>query len=116
MCNITRTSVDKKKSLQQAEDAAVKGGNVDFFLQLKTEVNDLLRLEEKLWQQRSHTHRIGIGRQKHILFHNRASQRCQRNNISKLRALDGRLVSGDKNVSALIMEYYRVLFTSSSPM
>lgn len=61
MCNITRTSVDKKKSLQQAEDAAVKGGNVDFFRQLKTEVNDLLRLEEKLWQQRSHTHRMVSG-------------------------------------------------------
>lgn len=41
--------MDKKKSLQQAKEAIVKGGNVDFFLQLKTEVNDLLRLEEKLW-------------------------------------------------------------------
>jgi len=29
--------------------------------------------------------------------------------------LDGRLVSGDENVSALIVEYYQLLFTSSNP-
>nr|POF16666.1 hypothetical protein CFP56_67884 [Quercus suber] len=115
MCNITRTLVNKKKSLQQAEDAAVKGGNVDFFRQVKTEVNDLLRLEEKLWQQQSHTHWIVSSDRNTSYFHNRASQRFRRNNISELQALNGRLVSGDENVSALIVEYYQLLFTSSSP-
>ena len=35
MCNITRTFVDKKKSLQQIEEAAVKGANIDFFSTIK---------------------------------------------------------------------------------
>ena len=34
----------------------MKGGSVEFFLQLKTKVADLLRVEEKMWQQRSHVH------------------------------------------------------------
>lgn len=42
VCNIIRTLVEKKKSLHKAEAAAVQGGSVDFFLQLKNEVNDLL--------------------------------------------------------------------------
>ena len=78
-------------------------------------MNDLIRLEETLWQQRSHTHWMVSGDRNTSYFHNRASQRFRRNNISKLRALDGRLVSGDENVSALIVEYYQLLFTSSNP-
>ena len=48
-------------------------------------------------------------------FHNWATQRFRRNNISELRPLDGSLVSGDENVSTLIVEYYQLLFTSSNP-
>ena len=48
-------------------------------------------------------------------FHNRATQRFQRNNILELRPLDGSLVSGDENVSTLIVEYFQLLFTSSNP-
>ena len=42
MCNISRALTDKKKMLGKAEAAAIQGGNVDFFLQLKSKVNDLL--------------------------------------------------------------------------
>lgn len=48
-------------------------------------------------------------------FHNRASQRFRRNNISEPRALDGRIVSGDENITSMIMDYYQHLFTSSYP-
>ena len=48
-------------------------------------------------------------------FHNRATQRFQRNNILELRPLDGSLVSGNENVSTLIVEYFQLLFTSSNP-
>jgi len=54
VCNISRTLVDKKKMLSKVEAAALQGGSVDFFLQLKFEV--LLCMEEQMWQQRSHTH------------------------------------------------------------
>ena len=42
--------------LGKAEAAAFQRGSVDFFLKLKSEVNDLLRIEEQMWHQRSRTH------------------------------------------------------------
>lgn len=48
-CNVANTLIEEKKSLKEAEEAAVKGGSLEFFLQLKSEVADLLRLEEQMW-------------------------------------------------------------------
>ena len=46
--HISITLVEKKKCLKDAEVAVARGGDVDsFFLQLKSEVNKLLSLEEK---------------------------------------------------------------------
>ena len=56
MCNISRTLVYKKKLLSKAEVAALQGGSVDVFLQLKSKVNEFLHMEEQMWQQRSHSH------------------------------------------------------------
>jgi len=98
--------------LKEAEEAAVKGGSVKFFLQLKSEVANLLRLEEKMWQKQSHVHWMVSGDKNSSYFHNRASQRYQRNSISELRDSHGRLVSRDENVSVMIMDYYKQLFTS----
>ena len=50
VCNISRSLMEKKKMLGKSEAAAIQGGSVDFFLQLKSEVNDLLRMEEQIWQ------------------------------------------------------------------
>ena len=49
--NVLSMLSEKKKNLKEAEESATKGGNVDFFLQLKAEVAELLRVEEKMWQQ-----------------------------------------------------------------
>ena len=46
-------------------------------------------------------------------FHNRASQLYRRNNISELQDSHARLVSGDENISVMIVDYYKQLFTSS---
>jgi len=64
----------KKKLLKEAEVAAARGKNVEVFLQLKFEINNLLRLEEKMWQQRSHVHWMVSGDRKSKYFHNRPSQ------------------------------------------
>ena len=48
-------------------------------------------------------------------FHNRVSQCFRRNNISELRVPQGRLTSGNDEVSGMIVEYYNKLFTSSNP-
>ena len=51
----------------------MKGGSVELFLQLKGEVAELLRVEEKMWQQRSHVHWMVSGDKNTSYFHNRAS-------------------------------------------
>ena len=48
-------------------------------------------------------------------FHNRASQRFRRNNISKLRDPQGILTLGNEELSEMIVGYYNQLFTSSNP-
>lgn len=52
--NVSRALFEKK--LKEDEVVAVRGKDVEIFLQLKSEINDLLRLEEKMMQQRSHVH------------------------------------------------------------
>ena len=54
ICNISRTLVEKRKVLRKVEEAAVKGGHMDFFFQLKIKVNDFLRLEEKCGSNSRH--------------------------------------------------------------
>ena len=101
--------------LGKAEAAAIQGGNVDFFLQLKSEVNDLLRMEEKMWQQRSRTYWMILGDSNTKYFHNRASQRFCRNSISEIRDSHGTLFSGKENISAMIVDFYTKLFSSLNP-
>ena len=115
MCNISRTLVYKKKLLSKAEVATLQGGSVDVFLQLKSEVNEFLHMEEQMWQQKSHTHGLVSGDSNTKYFHNRASQCFRRNSISELRDSDGVLASGEENVLAMIVDFYSKLFSSSNP-
>ena len=47
--NVVNTLSEKRKNLKLAEESATKGGSVEFFLQLKAKVAELLRVEEKMW-------------------------------------------------------------------
>ena len=74
----------KKKLLQVAKVKAIQGKNVEVFLKLKSEISDLLRLEEKMWQQRSYVHWMVFEDRNSKYFHNRASQRFWQNIIMEL--------------------------------
>ena len=113
--NVTRQLIEKKKMLKQAESVAVQGGNVETGHQLKHEIQRLLLVEEKLWQQRSKSHWIKSGDKNTSFFHNRASQRYRRNTIHGLLNARGEMCCGDKKVAELMVEYYTDLFTSSQP-
>lgn len=71
---------------------------MDFFLQLKFEVTDLLRLEEKIWHQRSKVHWMVAGNRNTNYFHNQASQKFQRKNITAFRDLNGIMFTGEQNI------------------
>ena len=47
-------------------------------------------------------------------FHNRASQKFRRNTITALRGQNGEMVSGEDEIAALAMGYYKSLFSSST--
>nr|XP_023920446.1 uncharacterized protein LOC112031976 [Quercus suber] len=113
-CKVVSTLSEKKKILKEAEESATKGGCVDFFLQLKAEVAELLRVEEKMWQQRSHVHWMMSSDKNSSYFHNRASQRFRRNSITEIKDSLGRKASGDKEVSVLFLDYFKHLFTTSN--
>ena len=84
ICNVSKTLAEKKNLLKQVEAAAVRGRDVDVFLKLKFEIHNLLRLEEKLRQQRSHAQWMVSGDNNSKFFHNQATQRFRKNKISGL--------------------------------
>ena len=92
---------------------AAQGINVPQLIKLKSEIVDLLRLDEKMWQQRIKEHWMVLRDRNPKYFHTRASQRFCRNRIVELRNTDGALVSGDANVLVMVLAYYKNLFSSS---
>ena len=88
---------------------------MDVFLNLKFEVNDLLIMEEKLWQQRAHDHWMVLGDKNTSYFHNRSSQKFRRNTITELRGQNGEMVFSEDEIAALAVGYYKIFFSSSTP-
>nr|POE84868.1 threonine dehydratase biosynthetic, chloroplastic [Quercus suber] len=72
-------------------------------------------MEEKLWQQRAHDHWMVSGDKNTGYFHNRASQKFRRNSITELRGSNGEMVLGEDEITALVVGYYKNLFSSSTP-
>ena len=88
---------------------------MDWFLKLKSKIVDLLRLDEKMWQQLSKEHWMISEDLNSKYFHTRASQCLCRNRIVELRNSDGVLVSGEGDLLVIVRDYYKNLFLSSGP-
>ena len=110
-----REIIEKKKLLKVAECEAAKGRQVNRFLKIKLEIVDLLRLDEKMWQQRSKEHWMISGDRNSKYFHTRALQRFRRNRIVEHRNPEGVLVTGKRDLSVMVWDYYKNLFLSSRP-
>ena len=102
--------------LKAVECEAAKGRQVDRFIKLKSEVVDLLCLDEIMWQQHSKEHWMISGDRNSKYFHTRASQRFHRNRIIELRNQEGLLVLGEGDLLEMVRDYYKNLFLSSRPM
>lgn len=48
-------------------------------------------------------------------FHSRATHRNKRNFISKLKLEDGSVVDGDRQIGEALVDYFKQIFTSTSP-
>lgn len=72
--------------------------------------------EDCLWHQRSRVDWLKSGDLKTSYFHNRATQRNRRNFISKLILEDGSVVDGDRKIGEALVDYFKQIFTSTSPL
>ena len=68
-----------------------------------------------MWRQWSKIAWLCDGDRNTQFFHSKASQRRQRNYITKLHDANGGWCSGQAQVNATIVDFYQNLFTSSSP-
>ena len=79
---------------------------------LKTEVNDLLDKETRMWFQRSRSPWAVHGDKNSKYFHRRATQRLRRNRIDGIRDSQGRWCLDPSKVASAILDFYSNLFSS----
>ena len=106
----------KKKQLAQAEHMSITGTNHDQVQLLRGEVYDLMVKEECLWHQRSRIDWLKSGDLNTSYFHSRATHQNKRNFISKLILEDGSVVDGDRPIGEALVDYFKQIFTSTSPL
>nr|POE92699.1 hypothetical protein CFP56_42012 [Quercus suber] len=113
--NIRRLLTQKKKELVHAENLSMAGTNHDHVRILRGEVYELMIKEECLWQQRSRVEWLKSGDLNTSYFHGRATQRNKRNFISKLILDDGSVVEETKQIGDSFVDYFKNIFSSSTP-
>ena len=110
-CNISRSLTEKKSSLKNAKKVAQIGGNYELVFAIKKEIFELLLLEEQIWHQQSHVHRLKSSDKNSKFFHSKASQRLYRKRIFGIKNNNGVLCTCEVEFSGLLVSYYQRLFT-----
>ena len=105
----------KRKELVRAEKVALQRGYSKKLIRLKKEINSLMDKEERIWCQRSHTLYLKDDDRNTRFFHCRATQRRQRNLIMGIRNQSNDWCTQPNQISAIFLEYYQQLFSSSNP-
>lgn len=85
------------------------------FRELEKRHEELLKLEETMWRQRSRAMWLKEGDRNTKFFHNKASQRKKVNEIKKIKDEDGVWWRGEENVERVMISYFDDLFASSNP-
>ena len=106
----------KSKMLAKAELAVARGGG-DYAVvkALQLEVNALLDKESQMWEQHARALFLKCSDRNTNYFHNKASHRYRRNQISGLRNNANVWCSEVSQIKEIVVEYYNSLFTSSNP-
>ena len=113
--NIHHLLTQKKKQFTQAEAMSMAGAHHDQIRVLRSEMYELMVKEECLWHQRSRVDWWKNGDMSTSYLHNQATQRNKRNFISKLNLNDGLVVTDDKHIGEALVDYFKLIFTSTMP-
>jgi hypothetical protein len=84
--------------------------------EIRKELNHLISQEEIYWRQRSRISWMKDGDRNTKFFHECASQRKRKNEISYLRNQHGDWVSDKSEMEGIVHNYFHNLFTSSNPV
>ncbi|XP_057418992.1 uncharacterized protein LOC130713221 [Lotus japonicus] len=113
--DIPRKISDARVELQRLQRRIQTAEVVERTRVVERDLDVLLEQEEIMWSQRSRTTWLRHGDRNSRFFHQKASQRRQRNMIECIRDSNGREVVTDEEISIVLSSYFRELFTSSNP-
>ncbi|KAL0304662.1 UNVERIFIED_CONTAM: putative mitochondrial protein [Sesamum calycinum] len=83
--------------------------------QIKQKLESLREDKEHLWKQRGWMEWLREGDRNTKFFHARASSRCKKNEISRLKGEDGVFVKKKEDIQNIITAYFSNLFKSTKP-
>ncbi|XP_072084658.1 uncharacterized protein [Arachis hypogaea] len=102
----------KKTELHQIQEAGMTEEEQRRERELKKQISELWKQEEKYWGQRSRLKWLKWGDKNTAFFHATIIQRRIRNRIDKLRDETGQWILGEANIMRLVERHFTKLFTS----
>ena len=89
--------------------------HLEEIIRVKDEINTILNHDELHWRQRSRSTWLKAGDKNTKFFHQRASQRRQKNNISGIFDGGGVWPESEKGIARATKSYFHELFKSTNP-
>lgn len=105
----------KKQELQKMVTSNY-GINLDMVNPKKKEVNKQLHKKEVFWRQLSRVIWLPIVNKNTKFFHQRVSQRRQKNHIEGLIDMSGVWHTEEDKVVEIVVDYYKASFSASAPI
>ena len=102
-----------QKKLQCLEERRSNNAVMEEVQGTKMELNKMLMAEEDMWHQRSRNCWLKSGDRNTSFFHTKASNRNQRNMISKIMDSNGAWQEEEVKIGSIFVEYFEKLFMSS---
>ena len=102
----TRHHLEEKQKVREELVSLGYGANMEQINTMRSEINDLLHQEEVFWRQRSRAVWLPTGDKNTKFFHNRASQRRQKNHIEGLMDETGVWRTGEQQIGRIAEEYF----------
>ena len=111
----SKSKIQEKQRLLEELTRDNTVGHLEEIRRVKEEINTILYHEEIHWRQRSRSIWLQVGDKNTKFFHQKTSQRCQKNNILGIFDRDGVWQETDGGIALVAENYFQQLFTSAIP-